>query len=319
MKSLVFVGLIILSCSGCKETVGKFIFDNSNISNIEDYIYEYDKGKIVSQTEVHSVLMFNEIVDKNIFRRIYEYNDKQLLERELVYFNDEMNPDRYIYIYNSVDSLIMKLNISSEGDTTELVQFDYFPDGRQIVFSRNIHISVLDLDPGMESDLFEMKKRMDMRTYDTIIFRNEYLYENNLCKIWKQYDINNHLTKVVEYEYDNKKLAKISHYLYADSLKTLDMIGYYDYSKSVDFPDYFFTGTNKNDTISKCINEFDKGELILTTEISERGNNIEKTYYLKGKVIGVVLIDKELKYSSKELYAYYSNGNLKQIKRKTEL
>jgi hypothetical protein len=309
-----FLALIILFFANCKEKVD-FTFDDSKVTAISDYSYEYEGDILISEIETHSDLMFNKVVDKNIFRRFFEYNNNGQLERETIYFNEEQSPDSYIYIYNSIDSLVTELSISSEGDTTRWIQYDYFPDGRQIVFSKNIYIHFLDLDPNIESDLSKMKESMDTKTYDTIVYRNEYLYESNLRKIWKQYDNNNQLEKIVEYEYDNKKLAKEKHYLFSNSQKILEKTGFYDYSKSINKPDYFFIGTNKNDTISKCINKFKNEKLIMSTDILERGEGIIITYYQDEKIIGINNIDKTLNYNSKELHSYYSNGNKKQVKR----
>lgn len=301
--------VIIVLLSGCKEKIEKFIFDASKMSTLTEYSYEYQSNKLESSKEITYTIMFGQKMDTMVTLTTYEYDDNGQLRKELSKTDFEEFPSVRHFDYNSNDSIIREMLISSEKDTIEWKEFNYFPDGKKQVYSRRINRPV-----EQNQDLLSFAKN---RNFDTIVHRMEYQYENNQCKSLKEYDGKNNLTRIVEYDYDNGKLVKESHISPINSMEITEKKAYFDYSKSDKFPDYYSLGMG-NDTIDYCKNKFVNDSLYSTTTVFDRGKMIDKTFYNKGKRIGMIGISKEMNFKITESYSYYGNGDLKETKSYTE-
>jgi len=59
--------------------------------------------------------VFGQIVDTMIFKTTYVYNGKGLIVKEIKYFGQKQRPDLRLFSYDLNDSLILELNIDSNG------------------------------------------------------------------------------------------------------------------------------------------------------------------------------------------------------------
>jgi hypothetical protein len=310
MKKASFVLSVFCLFIGCKKAVSNVVADAGEVTYLTDYSYEYDSsGKIVSQKEATYAVMFGRIVD-TIFttKRVFEYNSVGLLERETAYDNNDEKPEIHVFLYNRSDSLIADISISSEGDTTRYIKYDYFPDGRKIIFSKDVFAS-LPPDPDflVLSEFVEMKK-------DTLIFTSKYVYENGRCKNVFLCGRNGNPESITEYEYKGDRLFKAIRYTFENEVKIFDLATFYDYSKSLSNPDYFSLNAD-NDTIEKCINEFENDRLVASINIRDQGSSVEKIFYREdGKETGSIVADERMNFTRREWISYDEKGNVKEIR-----
>jgi len=295
------LGLILLF--GCKTKIVDFIFDASKMNHLTKYEYDYKQGKKSSMIERTYTLMFGHIVDSMISKTSYEYNEKGLVLREITNSNFKEKPDLKLYSYNSNDSLESELNLNSDGDTMHIIKYGYFTDGRKIVFQRDVWIKL--------DNTKDFKTAYDNKTYDTSLFTREYLYENNSCKLLKEYNKKNMLSKIIEYEYKDNRVYKEFYYSNINNLKMLVKTRCYDYSKSKMEPEFFSVDRNNN-TIEIKKNEFKGNEMLYSTESYENGNIVNTVYYNNGKEIGEVGINKYMNYKMSYSMTYYENGEIKE-------
>lgn len=305
MKKPLLAIFALLLLVGCKEKIEKFIFDASQMSTLSEYSYEYKSNKLISSKEITYTVMFGQKVDTMETLKTYEYDDKGVLKKELSKTDFEELPSVRLFEYISNDSLIREMEISPEKDTTDWTDFNYFPDGKKLIYSRIIHRHI---EPNQ--DLLTFANTKD---FDTIIHRMVYQYENDICKSLKEYDGKSNLLRTVEYDYENNKLVKETHFLPMNSIEITGKTKYIDYSKSDQFPDYYSLGM-ADDTIDYCKNEFVNDSLYSTTTVSDYGKMADKTFYKNGKKIGMIGVDKEMNFKRTEAYSYYENGDLKELK-----
>lgn len=305
MKKPYLVILSFVLLISCKEKIQKFVFDASKMNTLTQYSYEYQSNKLKFSKEVNFTIMFGQKLDTMVTLKTYEYDDKGLLRKEISKTDFEEDSSIRLFYYNSNDSLIRNILISPNKDTTDWREFDYFPDGKKEIYSRIIHHHI---EPNQD-----FSKLIENRNFDTIVCRRVYQYENDLCKSLKEYDDNNKLTRMVEYEYDNKKLIRETYTSPINSMEITDRIKYFDYSKSDKFPDYYSLD-KRNDTIDYCHNEFVNDSLYLKTMVMDHGKFAEKIFYTNGRKIGMISVSKEMNFKTTESYSYYENGDVKEIK-----
>ena len=188
-KKIYLVGFVLIIFFSCQEKIAKFLFDSSKINMISKYEYEYELTKLKSKTTRFYTLMYGSIIDSMISKTTYIYNTKGAVVKEITNSLGLNNPDIEIFDYDNKDSLTFHLYINTEGDTTLLERFAIFPDGRKAIFRKTV---VLKMNPNLN-----FKDAFDNKTYDTIISRYEYTYNNNLCTLLKEFDKNDILIKVV--------------------------------------------------------------------------------------------------------------------------
>jgi hypothetical protein len=302
------IGLIFLI--GCKDEILKFHFDSTKMSNLVQFEYKYQQNKKIEAIEKYYTIMFGKVVDTMITKINFIYNKKGLLEKEIRSQINDDKPDIKLYSYDLNDSLINELDINSDGDTTFIEKYAYYPNGKKRIYYRHL---MTKIDPNASiKTLIESK-----RTYDTTIIFNNYIYEKNECKYLKEYDKHQRLSKIIEYFYKDKRVDKEIHYSFFNKIKLLTQTKYFDYSKNDLVPDYYSLGSN-NDTIGYCINEFKNMKLKISTESFESGDLIIKKFYENGKVIGDISISKEMNRKEFYLTSYYDNGEIKEGKSYSE-
>ncbi len=232
-RILLLIFGILLSTS-CKDKIAKFIFDSSKMSELTRYSYEYNSNKLASSKESNFRIMFGQVVDTMITLTNYEYDSKGLLKRESIKTAPDEVPSFKLFDYNANDSLIREVTLSPKKDTVQWTEYKYFPDGKKMVFSRNLFHHY---DPSKD-----FLNQMKDPKFDTIYYRIDYQYENNSCKSSKEYDGKNNLITFVEYENQNGKTHKSTYIARNIGIDVIEKTKYFDYSKSDLFPDYFSIG-----------------------------------------------------------------------------
>lgn len=193
-KLIIFLGLIALL--SCKEKVAKLVFDSSKITNISLYSYEYDFDKLKSES-VKSYIYMNGIVIDSFNRETnFFYNGNGLKEKEISYSSNEKEPSVRLYRYDSNDSVILDLTINEEKDTIYWSEFKYFPDGRRIVFKRDIVPGFVN-DSSLINDL-EIPRwiRFCIDSNLTILTINA-SFHINLIKIMKRLNLSDIAIKMI--------------------------------------------------------------------------------------------------------------------------
>lgn len=308
MKRAILIVSILIFISGCKEVkrqIEKFTFDESKVTFVSKYYYKYDSNRKILETEKNYTYYSNKIVDSMVTVTTFIYGKKGLLEKKVSKNAFEKNPDIEFFTYDSIDSLRVSLNVESRGDTVGWHEYKNYPDGKKEIFLRVLLVDSKSYE--------EYGSAYENKIYDTILIKREYIYEDNLCKELKIYDNKNKLSGGEKYEYQDGRVSKASVYVLLDSIKVLKMTRYYDYLLRANTPDYYsinFLG----DTVEKCTNEFDYGDLILTTTVYGHNDNILKIFYENGKKIGDVSYSKITGNNSYNAYTYYKNGDLKETK-----
>ncbi len=302
MKHILLSIISLTLFSGCRDKIEKFVFDGSKVSENTSYYYEFKSDKLISKTEKTFIHMFGRIVDSMITKTTYEYDKKKLLIRANTYYKQK--PESEIYEYLSNDSLVNKTFISDEGDTTLWEKYAYFPDGRKTIFHKEI---TLHLAPDQD-----LKQAFEHKTYDTTTYWNEFEYADHFCKTIKQYDRNNILRKVVDFQYHNSKISKETYHSVVNNISVIGKTKYYYYSKSEKQPDSFALDPN-NDTIESINRIFKNNDLVLETEINDYGIRTFKRFYEGGKKIGEIASGKNINHRIVDLYTYYPDGNKKQM------
>lgn len=297
------MGLTLLA--SCKEKVAKFVIDSSKLTDLTRYSYEYRSGKLTSSIDTTYVIMFGQAVDTMVTLVNYEYNNKGLLKREISKTAFDDIPTIQLYDYNSNDSIIREMTISPENDTTYWTEYNYFPDGKKMVYRRTLF---LHDDPTQD-----LSKLLENKQFDTAYCRMKYEYENNLCKSSKEYDQKNNLIRTIEYYYENGRPHKAITIIQKHGIEVTEKTQYFDYSKSDIHPDYYSIDLNK-DTVEYCKNEFIKHSISTTTDVFNHGKLVVRTFYENGKKIGSVGIDKITNTKFVESCSYDENGDLKEIK-----
>lgn len=309
MRNFKVLGLGLILLIGCKAKIADFIFDASKMNRLTKFDYEYNHGKKSSVIEKNYTIMFGQIVDSMISKTQFEYNEKGFISREITSSGFQENPDLKIYNYGSNDSLLCKLWLNSEGDTTHIHKYAYFPDGRKTVYNKDIWIK---LDQSKD-----FKTAYNNRTYDTVLNTREYLYEQNICKQSKEFDKHKNLTNVIEYEYKDGKVNKENFYSISNGLKMFVKSTYSDYSKNKLLPE-FYTLNKNNDTIDFIKNEFNGNEIVYSENSYENGNIVDKVFYQNGKEIGRIGINKHMDFKTTISTSYFDNGDIKEERKYNE-
>lgn len=304
MKRVLILIIGILFLISCKEQVAKFLFDASKMSNQTKFFYKYDSEKLISQTEKYYTIMFGQVVDSMITYTDFKYNNKGLLFQEISKTGFQDKPTIEIYDYDGKDSLVSKISINPENDTTFWEEYKYYPDGKKTVFRR---LLLMNFDPNQD-----YMEYMEVSKLDTSLFRNEFDYYGDLCKTQRQLNATGDLVRTINFDYSGTQLIKETHLTYFDDRAMKDKIKYYDYSKSEIKPD-FYSLDFKNDTVEFCVNEFSNGFLVTSTESYGYGQNIHKTFFENEKEIGFISIDLNMNIKVVHSYEYYENGNVKKI------
>jgi len=148
------------------------------------------------------------------------------------------------------------------------------------------------------------------KTYDTVFFTREYLYEHNLCKQLKEYDKSRKLASEVNYEYKDGKLFKENYFSIFNNLKMFVKSKYFYYSKNK--PSSEFYTLNKNeDTIDFKKNIFNDKEIMYSIDSYDKGNMVDKVFYQNGKEIGRIGINKQMNFKTTISTSYFDNGDIK--------
>jgi hypothetical protein len=290
---------------GCNEEAFiNFVFDTSRMSKLTKCSYEYKSGLLNSSQLTTYTILNGQKVDSFRLNYIYKYNTKGLLENEIIKTESEDKPSNRYFTYNLNDSLTLKVETNENGDTLLREEYKYFPDGRKIVFKREIIPRYID-NPDQIDDLSN-------NSFDTIQDRFEYQYKDNLCVISEQFDVENNLIKTIKTDYNNSKKIKETHISHSITGENDRMTKFYDYTKSETRPDWFFLDT-KSDTIELCKIKFYSEYSFIRTEKFDYGNSTLQSFIENGKEIGTIYLDKESNLKMIDSYEYFENGDISQM------
>ncbi len=312
MRKIILIISIFILISGCnkiKKQFEKFLFDDSKVTEVTKYSYEYKDSKKISMTETTNTYYFKKLVDSMTYITTFIYGKDGLLEKEISKFQTDRKPEIKNYIYDSNDSLILKLTIDSIGDTTHWSSYKYFPDGRKIIFQRDMFLNFKSFE--------EINNAAKNKAFDTLLNKYDYIYDSKLCKEQKEYNKKNQPTNLIELDYQDGNLIKETFYSFVSSMKLLKKTQYYDYTKSKTNPDYFSLDSH-GDTVDKKTNYYYDGKLVLSTTIYNHGDDIHKFYYENDKEIGDIAYSKKFGKKFYYSYTYYPNGDIKEESHYTE-
>ena len=316
---VVAIAVIIAFCSCNKvkdkaaEKITEFIVDNELYYFSEQYKYEYDGERLMSETNIHYQIMLGQVVDSSMFVQSYIYDDKGLLRETRSYRENELYGVRE-FIYDSNDSLIREYN----GSGSHYIEYGYFPDGRQVISNMYVLASVPDdLDFNTDDDLLKMVDAIQTKT-DTVFSRYEYLYEDTICVERKKYDKDYNPVGLEEYTYNDGVITEVKHYSFLDSSKVLDKTAVYEYSKSKLYPDELHTDKTGH-IIEYIVHKFNEaGELVAYKHSSEYGDYVETMYFENDREIGSVSASKRHNYEITKSISYYENGDIKEVRTSTK-
>lgn len=293
------IGIVLLV--GCKDIVSKMIFDETKLASKVEYSYVYKGEKLVSKTEKSYSILHGNIVDSMIVNVDFVYNKSGLIEKEVSKTSFMRKPLVNIFKYDLNDSLISSIKIDENNDTVSWTEYKYFADVRKVVFRR-------DLIPKLDIDL-DIDNASQKESYDTISYRNEYDFEGNICNQLRQYDNKNKLAKIIRFKYDNDKLSTETHVTFFNSIELVEKTTYYNYSKSLEMPDYYSLDS-KNDTLELQINKFEKDILISSIHGYNYGEFITQLFFENNKLSGAIELDRSTNLKRVDLYKYLDNGDL---------
>jgi len=303
-KLIILLGLITLF--SCKEKISKLVFDSSKRSDVTLVSYEFDYDKLKSESMSSYIYMNGIVIDSFNIKTNYFYNSRGLKEKEISNSSNEKEPSVRLYRYDSNDSVILDLTINEEKDTISWSEFKYFPDGRRIVFKRDLVPSFVN-DSSLINDL-------ENSTMDTILHRFKFDYIDDKCVVSHQFDKNNKKIKLIRYSYQNDILIKETHYSCVNSIELFDKIKSYNYLKSKNRPDFYSVNSN-NDTIEFCINLFKSDTLIKTSQMFDHGKDFTEEYFENGLQVKVILYDRQFTMNKITYeYEYNERGLIKSIK-----
>ncbi len=240
--------------------------------------YQYEGNRLAKTYETLHVYLDGRVAESYGIITDYEYFESGLLAKEKMYFESGKIISTRFFKYNSVDSIVEQMSTDSENDTTFWEKYSYFPDGKRVTFR-----SVM----GTES-LFDDADITDPNSgilIASIYERYEYIYDEDRCLKQITYLKDGNANKYIDFEYDdNGKLMKEIHTQIFDGMELPEKTKYYDYSKSLEFPD-FYALNPENYEIEQLHNEF-KGEgVMIETRFFDYGNSITQTTYVNGKKV----------------------------------
>lgn len=301
MKQIRVFGIGLILFYGCKEEIADFLFDASRITEIRKYEYQYKQGQKQSQTEKTYILMSGKIQVLFSSKTTYNYNDKDLVIKEITYTGDDEKPKLKYLNYDANDSLIYEAEINVEGDTSLIREYEYSSNSKQILEKR----LVINFDKDINIELAK-----DHRTYDTMISSQKEIYENNALKTYI-YGRNGKTTSVIDYEYKENKMFKKIHYSFLNNNKQMEEVTYFDYTKNDRMPEYFTLNKN-NDTIAYIKLKIKDNKLFHSIELLGNEFGTTEIFYKNGQKVGEVQVDNTMKrYYS---YLYNEKGELMEEK-----
>ena len=306
MKKTILIVSTIFLIYGCKEMnkkIEQFVFDATKFSVSYHYEYKYKEGKKIAQIVKNNILNPDKSVISNTTITTFIYGKNGKIEKEISKCTTEDNSETSIYKYDSNDSLILKLTINNDGDTTLWRTYNEpLVDGKKESFNRELKLS---------DSYFKIHSALRKKIYDTTYERTVEILKNNLCTEYNVYNQRNQLVRTVENVNKDGKKAKELRYIYAGSFRMLQMSYYFDYSKSETEPDFYAIG-RRNDTVYKETNEFYDGKLALTTNVfNHNGRHVSKFFFENDKLIGVVQYHYARNRKEYSSYTYYPNGDMK--------
>ena len=323
MKNLSLIFFITVTMISCLSGSQKFQKDHEILAIDSKYQYSYRNGKLVFSKVVESYYSpDNKLINKTETDTVYEYSKDGLLTRKIIKDPDK---DGYIserFLYNEKGSLSKKFIISPEGDTLHWKEYKNFIDGPRLIFQRDL-VEYFDPQNGSSGHIISLDETTNnpsdqkyKKTYDTTLYHIRHEYRNGKCMRSVYYDHELNPKKEIQYSYNHDTLFKEVYYSYRDSDKQLKKTKYYSYNLLSTEPGFYTIDTN-NDTLELCRKEMDDNGTLIVTKKDNNKSLYQKSFYKNGRKVKE--IDFNEKYKMINIYSYFPNGNLREIKTYMEL
>lgn len=294
MKYLIIILsiLFLLSCSKQKEQFEKIVFDARQINSQTLHTYTfYPSGKIKTTQSVQYFYKNGSRIDSLVYEKTFFYNNKGRIIRI-----EEDNTNEY-YLYNNLDSLIVKYSVNSFGDTSFLDKISY-KDGR--VNSRLYRRLAIKFEENLTTT--------DLRNYDTIFDEIQYHYLGDSLEVQVFKDLRHEVTAEINTYYSNGKRLKAIHYNFLGDLKYVQNTTIYDLSE-LENPDYVDVNPS-GDTTGFQKTNFKDSVRIVSTFLSVVDTRDYSFYNMRNQLIKSVMEDLPNQRRDIFTYLYDSKGNL---------
>jgi hypothetical protein len=288
--------LLILACKRQQEQIEKFIFDNSQINTkqVHKYVF-YEDGNIKIDKSIIYTYVAGNAIDSMVFTKEFFYNKKGKIESTI----ELENRNKEIKIYNDQDSLIGNFKINSDYDTTSLEKTVY-KNGKKI------SLTTRWLTPKLQN--FENPKKEDLRSFDTLFIKKQFLYQNNLISKTIITDQRGELKEEILHFYKNGIQNKKETYSFLKKLKYLKETTNYNLENN-SRSDYIAINNAGDTSIVKRTVKQD-GVNIIITNYKNASIQMREYYNDKNQLIGTVDIDLKEKIKSIISISYDKRGNI---------
>jgi len=263
----------------------------------EIHRYEfYSNGKIKSDNAVSYTYMAGIPVDSTITKEYYKYNSMG----KIFSITNLTDSTKLIKSYNDLDSLISETKINVYGDTTYLSLTDY-ENGKVIKKSDRMLFVKLPKN-------FDNLKKEDLKNYDTLLFKTNFIYDGDLNTKSLSIDKNGKVTEETEYLYEGERQTKAITYSFLGDVKYVKQTTNFSTDDAKD-PDYVTIGM-QGDTIALKETIFKDDIRIVINSMIESNTQDFSYYNKKGQLIGTVLVYLNDKLKTVNSYTYDNKGNV---------
>lgn len=292
----ILILLLIFGCKRQQQQIEKFTFDNSQINTRTVHKYVFDNnGKIKIDNEIIYTYIAGKAMDSIVSTKEHFYNRKGQLERitELENGNNELK------VYNHQDSLIGDFRINKENDTIFFEKTVYENE-------KKISLTTRFLTPILPD--FENPKTVNLRSFDIMFVKKEFLYQNNLLSKTSITDQKGKLKEEILHFYKDGIPSKKETYSFLKKLKYLKETTNYNLENN-NKSDYIAI-SNEGDTsaVKKTVKQDDVN--IVITNYKSAGIQILEYYNHKNQLIGTIDIDLKEKIKNIVSISYDKKGNI---------
>jgi hypothetical protein len=299
MRLILTILTLTVLLSGCekqREQVEKFVFDSKQIASRQIHIYEfYDDGKIKIDSSVTYHYLASVPFDTIVSKDVYEYTDKGKV-KSIISLTDS---SKRLMTYNEIDSLTSDFRINQTGDTTLLLVNEY-QNGKPV---RTITRMLSARLPTSAEDI----KIEDLRSYDTLLYISEMIYNGDQIEKSISKDAKGNITGENESIYEDGREIKSVSYSFIGTAKYISETTNYIYGKGKQ-PDYI-TANSQGDTISFQKTVFQDDMRIVTNYFSQVNSQDIWYYDKQNRLVGNINLNLTDKIKFVYSYKYDDKGN----------
>ncbi|MBB2147225.1 hypothetical protein GM921_17120 [Pedobacter sp. LMG 31464] len=287
--------LLILGCKRQQDQIEKFIFDNSQVNTKQVHKYTFfTDGKIKIDKSIIYTYMAEKAVDSMVFTKEFFYNKKGKIERII----ELENGDKELKVYNAQDSLIGNFKINKENDTTFSEKTFYENGKKTSLDTRWLRLKLPD---------FENPKKEALRSFDTLLTRKEFLYQNDLISktiVTEQ----GKLQEEVLYFYKDGVQYKKETYSFLKGLKYLKETTTFNLKNNNKSDFVAINNEGDTSTVKETIRQ--ENTTIIATNYKSAGIQIIEYYNEKNQLIGTIDVNLKDKIKNIASISYDNKGNI---------